>query len=83
VTPPEVWMAAVPSGDTVSKKAILSTGGFCGDDWLVYQANAYGGQSCPLPKAALRATRHRVSAVARWSKRPLHTGARAAGTDIP
>jgi hypothetical protein len=34
VTPPEEWLAAVPSGDAASHKPILSDGGLRGDDWL-------------------------------------------------
>ena len=63
VTPPEEWMAAVPSGGAASKKPILSDAGFRGDDWLAHWAKAYGVQVCPLPKAAPRATRHWLSAV--------------------
>jgi len=63
VTPPEEWMAAVPSGGVASKKPILSDCGFRGDDWLEHWATAYGIQVCPLPKAAPRATRHRLSSV--------------------
>src|SRR5215510_8890731 len=63
VTPPEEWMAAVPSGGAASKKPILSDGGFRGDAWLAQWAQAYGVQVCPLPKAAPRATRHWLSSV--------------------
>lgn len=57
VTPPEKWMAVVPSGGVASKKPILSDGGFRGDDWLAHWAKAYGAQVGPLPKAAPRAER--------------------------
>ena len=63
VTPPEEWMAAVPSGGAASHKPLLSAGGFRGDDWLAHWAQAYGVQVCPLPKAAPRATRHWLSSV--------------------
>jgi hypothetical protein len=62
-TPPEEWMAAVPSGGAASKKPILSDGGFRGDDGLEHWAQAYGVQVCPRPKAAPRAARHWLSAV--------------------
>jgi hypothetical protein len=57
VTPPEEWMAAVPSGGAASQKPILSDCGFRGDDWLAHWAQAYGVQVCPLPKTAPRAKR--------------------------
>jgi hypothetical protein len=63
VTPPDEWMAAVPSGGAASHKPILSDCGFRGDDWLAHWAQAYGVQVCPLPKAAPRATRHWLSSV--------------------
>ena len=44
VTPPEEWMAVVPSGGAASKKPILSDCGFRGDDWLAHWAQAYGAQ---------------------------------------
>ena len=47
VTPPEEWMAVVPSGGTASKKPILSDSGFRGDDWLAHWATAYGVQVYP------------------------------------
>ena len=57
VTPPQEWMATVPSGGAASKRPILSDGGFRGDDWLAHWAQAYGAQVCPLPKAAPHAQR--------------------------
>ena len=57
VTPPEEWLAAVPSGGAASQKPILSDGGFRGDEWLAHWAKAYGVQVCPLPKTAPRAHR--------------------------
>ena len=57
VTPPEEWMAVVPSAGAASTKPILSDGGFRGDDWLAHWAKAYGAQVCPLPQAAPRAER--------------------------
>jgi len=61
VTPPEEWMAVVPSGGAASKKPILSDCGFRGDDWLEHWAKAYGARVCPLPKAAPRAERRWLS----------------------
>ena len=63
VTPPEEWMAPVPSGGAASNQPILSDGGFRGDDWLAHWAQAYGVQVCPLPKAAPRAQRRWLSSV--------------------
>jgi hypothetical protein len=57
VTPPEAWMATVPSGGAASHQPLLSDCGFRGDDWLAHWAQAYGAQVCPLPKAAPRAQR--------------------------
>ena len=57
VTPPEAWMAVVPSGGAASQNPILSDGGFRGDDWLAHGAQAYGAQVYPLPTAAPRAER--------------------------
>ena len=61
VTPPEEWMAVVPSGGAASNKPILSDCGFRGDDWLAHWATAYGAQVCPLRKAAPRAERRWLS----------------------
>ena len=58
VTPPQEWMAAVPSGGAASSKPILSDSGFRGDDWLAHWAQAYGAWGYPLSKAAPRAERH-------------------------
>jgi len=62
VTPPEEWMAVVPSAGAASTKPILSDGGLRGDDWLAHWATAYGAQVCPLAKAAPRAERRWWSA---------------------
>jgi hypothetical protein len=61
VTPPEEWMAAVPSGGAASGTPILSDSGFRGDDWLKHWAQAYGARVYPLSKAAPRAERHLFS----------------------
>jgi len=50
VTPPEEWMATVPSGGAAS------------DKWLAHWAPAYDARVCPLPKAAPRAQRRWWSA---------------------
>ena len=57
VTPPEEWMAAVPSGGAVSHKPILSDSGFRGNDGLEHWAQAYGARVCPLSNAAPHAQR--------------------------
>lgn len=62
VTPPEEWMAVVPSGGAASKKPILSAGGLRGDDGLAHGATAYGAQVGPLSTAAPRAERRWGSA---------------------
>jgi hypothetical protein len=62
VTPPEEWMAAVPSGGAASHTPLLSDGGCRGDDWLAHWAQAYGVQVCPRPTTAPRAHRRWVSA---------------------
>ena len=56
-TPPEEWMAAVPSGGAPSHKPMLSDGGFRGDAWLAHGAQASGVQVCPLSQTAPRANR--------------------------
>jgi hypothetical protein len=56
-TPPEEWMAVVPSGGAASTKPLLSAGGLRGDDGLAPWATASGAQVCPLPQAAPRAER--------------------------
>lgn len=61
VTPPEAWMAVVPSSGAASNKPILSDCGFRGDDWLAHWAQAYGARVCPLPKAAPHAERRWLS----------------------
>ena len=61
VTPPEEWMAAVPSGGVPSHKPILSDCGFRGDDGLAHWAPAYGVRVCPLSKTAPRAQRRWLS----------------------
>src|SRR5262245_14325274 len=62
-TPPEAWMAVVPSGGAAATTPILSDGGLRGDDGLAAGAPAYRVQVCPRPKAAPRPTRHWWSAV--------------------
>jgi hypothetical protein len=57
VTPPDEWMATVPSGGTASHKPILSDSGFRGDDGREHWAPAYGARVCPLSKAAPQAKR--------------------------
>ena len=74
ITPPEEWMATVPSGGAASHKPILSDCGFRGDDWLAHWATslwcaglpaAQSRASCPAPLVDVRP--------ARESKRPLPT----------
>ena len=62
VTPPEEWMAAVPSGGAASQKPLLSDGGLRGDDGLAPWAQAYGVPVCPRPTTAPRAHRRWLSA---------------------
>lgn len=63
MTPPDEWMAAVPSGGAASHKPILSDGGFRGDEWLAHWAQAYGVHVCPLPKTGPQGKRRWWSAL--------------------
>jgi len=73
VTPPEEWMAAVPSGGAASSTPILSDSGFRGADWLEHWAHAYGARVTRSPKPPLVRNAACSVPLARWSKRPLPT----------
>ena len=62
VTPPQEWLATVPSGGAASKRPIRSAGGLRGDAGLAHWAHAYGAQVGPWPKAAPHAQRRWLSA---------------------
>ena len=63
LTPPQEWMATVPSGGGASTTPIVGDSGFRGDDWLAHWAHAYGAQVCPLPKTGPHGTRRWWSAL--------------------